>query len=78
MQEVTVSPKFQVVIPKAVRERLSLHPGEKLLVFLEEGRIVMRPRPARMAVYLRGLHKDVWDGVDGTSYVREEREGWGS
>ena len=32
MQTVTISPKFQVVIPRRVRERMGLRPGEKLQV----------------------------------------------
>lgn len=30
--------------------------------------------PAR---HLRGLHKDVWQGVDVDEYIRQERESWG-
>ena len=36
---VTVSPKYQVVIPSEVRERLKLKPGQKLTV-VEKDRIV--------------------------------------
>ena len=32
METVTISPKFQVVIPQAVREALRLLPGEKMRV----------------------------------------------
>lgn len=38
MQTVTVSPKFQVVIPKSVRETLHLRPGQKMQVVEYEGR----------------------------------------
>jgi AbrB family looped-hinge helix DNA binding protein len=33
MTVVTVSPKYQIVIPKAVRESLGIEPGQKMHVF---------------------------------------------
>ena len=39
MQTVTVSPKYQVVIPKEVREAMRIRPGQKLNVIAYEGRI---------------------------------------
>jgi AbrB family looped-hinge helix DNA binding protein len=55
--KVTVSPKFQIVIPQEVREALSLQPGEKLEVFQYENRIELIPvRPIReMRGFLRGI-----------------------
>ena len=32
MESVTVSPKYQVVIPQAIRERLGVKPGQKMRV----------------------------------------------
>jgi AbrB family looped-hinge helix DNA binding protein len=32
MATITVSPKFQVVIPKEIRQKLNLKPGQKLQV----------------------------------------------
>ena len=43
MPAVTVSPKFQVVIPRAVRESLRLKPGQKMQVVEYDGRIEMIP-----------------------------------
>ena len=37
--QVAISPKFQIVIPKAVREALHLQPGEKLHVFHYQNRL---------------------------------------
>lgn len=46
MKTVRVSPKFQVVIPKNLREALALKPGEKLQIFILDGSICLeRPRP---------------------------------
>ena len=39
METVKVSPKFQVVIPKKVRETLNLRAGEELQIFLLDGSI---------------------------------------
>jgi AbrB family looped-hinge helix DNA binding protein len=39
MSTVTLSPKYQVVIPKAVREGMDIHPGEKFEVISFDGRI---------------------------------------
>jgi len=52
MQSVTVSPKFQVVIPLAVRKALGLVPGVKLQVVLFEDRVELIP--VRSAKSLRG------------------------
>ena len=57
MQSVTVSPKFQVVIPRLVRERLQLHPGQKMQVVEYEGRVEFIPE--RDISELRGFVKGV-------------------
>ena len=43
MQTVTVSPKFQVVIPKEIRESLKLIPGQKVQAILYGDRIELMP-----------------------------------
>lgn len=73
---VKVSSRYQIVIPKRVRETLGLRPGDRLLVELEEGRVVLRLRPRSYAQHLRGLHKEVWQGLDAREYVQKEREAW--
>ena len=55
MSTVTVSPKFQVVIPKEIREHLALKPGQKLHVMAYGGRIELVP--VRAAHELRGFLK---------------------
>ena len=42
-REVTVSQKYQIVIPKGVRNQLSLAPGMKLMVIPYQGRIELVP-----------------------------------
>lgn len=61
MDTVTVSPKFQVVIPRAIRERLQLEPGQKVQAIAYANRIELIPvRPIKsMRGFLRGLRTTV-------------------
>lgn len=65
MTTVTISPKFQVVIPKAVRERLDLRPGQLVQVIEHDGRIEFVPM--RSIESMRGFLV----GID-TSVPRED------
>jgi len=57
METVVVSPKFQVVIPRAVRESLSIRPGQKVQVIRYENRIeLILLKPTRkMRGFLKGI-----------------------
>ena len=43
METVTVSPKYQVVIPKGVRESMGIVSGQKIQVLTYKNRIVLIP-----------------------------------
>jgi AbrB family looped-hinge helix DNA binding protein len=53
--KVRVSPKFQVVIPKALREELHIEPGQELLMYSLDGSLRLVPR--RSIKELRGMAK---------------------
>jgi AbrB family looped-hinge helix DNA binding protein len=61
VERVTISPKYQVVIPRSVRERLNLRPGQQVQVISYENRIEFIPvRPAReLRGFLRGMSTDL-------------------
>ncbi|MCG3155685.1 MAG: hypothetical protein DKINENOH_02293 [bacterium] len=61
MEIVTVSPKFQVVIPFSVRRSLGLKPGHKVQVVLYEGRIELIPlKPVKkMRGFLKGIETTI-------------------
>ena len=71
---VTLSSKYQIVIPREAREAMSLSAGDELLVLCKSDRVVIIPKPKNFAKRLAGLHKDVWQGAD--AYLRDERESW--
>jgi AbrB family looped-hinge helix DNA binding protein len=61
MDTVTLSPKFQVVIPQAIREALHLTAGEKLRVLRYDNRVEFIPvRPIQqMRGFLRGMDTSI-------------------
>ena len=61
METVTISHRFQVVLPKKIRNSLKLRPGQKLTALSYESRIELVPvRPVRtMKGFLRGIDTDV-------------------
>lgn len=63
METVKVSPKFQVVIPKKVREELQLKPGQELQIYILDQTIRLhRPRSIKE---LRGIAKGMkWKDED--------------
>ena len=64
MQTVIVSPKYQVVIPKTVRETLKLKPGQRMRVIEYDNRIELIPD--REISELRGFLKGI-----NTEFTRE-------
>lgn len=67
METVTISSKFQVVIPKLIREQLKLVPGQKVQAVAYAGRIELIP--VRPAQELRGILR----GMD-TSFTRDDED----
>ena len=64
MHTVTVSPEYQVVIPKNIRESLRLYPSQKMRIMEYNGRIELMPD--RDISELRGFLKGI-----NTEFVRE-------
>lgn len=60
MTVVTVSPKYQVVIPKDVREQLGIQPGQKIQAMAFGDRIELVPirRPSELRGFLKGVSAD--------------------
>lgn len=68
MQQVTISPKFQVVIPRKIREALNLVPGQKMQVVQYGERIELIPH--KQVHEMRGFLKRNFEEING----EEEKE----
>ncbi len=66
MNAVTVSPKFQIVIPQAVRESLGIKPGQKIQVIQYGERVELIPmKPVKQTRgFLKGINTTVQRGSD--------------
>jgi len=67
MNVVTVSPKYQVVIPKDVRERTHIMPGEKLQVLCFDDRIEL------VRTHVMRTMRGFLSGMDST-FLRDEKD----
>jgi AbrB family looped-hinge helix DNA binding protein len=73
---VKVSSRYQIAVPADVRKKLGIRRGDHLLVDARDGSILLVPEPRDYPQHLRGLHREVWDGVEPQAYVEQEREAW--
>ena len=67
---VRTSSKYQIAIPKQIRDKLGIKPGRQLAVREDHGRIVLTPLPDDPIRYLRGILKG---GPSLTKELLEER-----
>jgi len=73
---VRVTNDFLVAVPEEARQKLNIAQGDTLVVEVRNHEIVLTPDPRDHARRLRGLHREVWDGIDTDEYLRQERAAW--
>jgi hypothetical protein len=40
------------------------------------GHVMLRPEPHDYSTHLRGLHREIWEGIEPQDYVQRERKPW--
>jgi AbrB family looped-hinge helix DNA binding protein len=73
---VKVSRRHQISVPRIARDRLNIQSGDRLLVDIQDGLLILIPQPQNYTDRLAGLHQEVWAGLDTTAYLQEERDAW--
>jgi len=61
METITISPKYQIVIPRMVREAMGIKPGQKVQVLQYQNRIEFIPlkKMKEMRGFLKGINTTV-------------------
>ncbi len=72
MNEVKLSSKNQIVIPREVREALGAKTGSRLLIVVRNGTVTLLAKPKDYATALRGIAKKRYP----KDYLKRERDSW--
>jgi AbrB family looped-hinge helix DNA binding protein len=72
MMEATLSAKNQIVIPSEARKALGLKPGDKILVLVRGGKVLVLQKPKSYHAAIRGLTR----GSYPKDYLQKERQSW--
>jgi AbrB family looped-hinge helix DNA binding protein len=73
---VKVSNRYQISLPSMARQQLNIQAGDRLLVDIQEGMIVLIPQPQDYVEHLAGLHREIWRNLNTTAYLDQERDAW--
>jgi len=78
MQQVTVGTKYQIVIPKEVRKKVSgLKPGSKVSVSItDQNTLTVKTDPQDWLKRTNGIATEAWKGIDTTKYLEDLRNEW--
>jgi AbrB family looped-hinge helix DNA binding protein len=72
MTETTLSVKNQIVIPPEARKALGIKPGDKILVVVRGGKVLVLQKPKSYHAAIRGLARRAYP----KGYLQKERQSW--
>ena len=73
---IKVNSQNLISIPTSVREKLNIKAGDRLLVNVQDGIMVLIPQPESYTSKLQGLHSKIWKNIDIEKHINGEREAW--
>lgn len=78
MATAKLSTKYQIVVPREVRDRMHLKAGVTITLYpIDEERALLVKRPKDAVTALEGLGKEMWEALGGAdTYIRKERTVW--
>jgi len=76
MAKTTISQKYQVVIPKEIREKTPIKEGQEMYIYSVGNSIILSPLPKSYSEKMLGLGQAMWKDIDPLEYILKERSEW--
>jgi AbrB family looped-hinge helix DNA binding protein len=70
-----ISTKGQLTIPKDFRDKLKLHEGDEVILYIQDDGIIIKPRTAHLGM-LRGLLREEITLNNEINFIQSERKKW--
>ncbi len=70
-----ISTKGQLTIPKDFREKLKLHEGDEVILYIQDDGIIIKPKIVHLGM-LRGLLRDEIVLDKAIDFIQSERKKW--
>lgn len=70
-----LSTKGQLTIPKDFREKLKLHEGDEVILYIQDDGIIIKPKIVHLGM-LRGLLREEIDFNKAIKFIQSERKKW--
>ncbi len=68
-----VNGRYQITLPAAAQKTLGIKTGDRLLMDIQDGMIILAPQPQDYVEHMAGLHQGIWRDVDTAVYLAAER-----
>jgi len=73
---IKVNKRNQIALPAIARSRLNIQSGDLLIVDIQDGMLILLPKPENYTQKLAGLYKEIWEGIEPGDYIDKERQAW--
>jgi len=70
-----ISTKGQLTIPKDIREKLKIHEGDEVILYIQDDGIIIKPKTAHLGM-LRGLLREEIALNKAIDFIQSERNKW--
>ncbi|MBY9005634.1 MAG: AbrB/MazE/SpoVT family DNA-binding domain-containing protein [Candidatus Lokiarchaeota archaeon] len=75
IEQSRISTKGQLTIPKEFREKLNIHKGDEVVIYLKDEGIMIKPKVTHLGM-LRGLFREEIKLIEADKFIQKERKKW--